>query len=59
MSKSERSRKPMTIAVKTKMGTDAAPLEIPAGAKTSVELALIGPEGPNGRFIHMGQELPW
>jgi NAD(P)-dependent dehydrogenase (short-subunit alcohol dehydrogenase family) len=45
--------------VKTEMGTDAAPLEIPAGAKTSVELALIGPEGPNGRFIHMGQELPW
>jgi NAD(P)-dependent dehydrogenase (short-subunit alcohol dehydrogenase family) len=45
--------------VKTKMGTDAAPLEIPDGAKTSVELALIGAEGPNGRFIHAGQELPW
>jgi NAD(P)-dependent dehydrogenase (short-subunit alcohol dehydrogenase family) len=45
--------------VKTEMGTDAAPMEIPDGAKTSVELALIGPDGPNGRFIHMGQELPW
>jgi NAD(P)-dependent dehydrogenase (short-subunit alcohol dehydrogenase family) len=45
--------------VKTEMGTDAAPMEIPEGAKTSVALALIGPDGPNGRFIHMDQELPW
>ncbi len=45
--------------VKTEMGTDAAPMEIPDGAKTSVELALIGSDGPTGRFIHMGQELPW
>ncbi|HZD49630.1 MAG TPA: SDR family oxidoreductase, partial [Silvibacterium sp.] len=45
--------------VKTEMGTDAAPMEIPDGAKTSVEAALLGPDGPNGRFIHMGQELPW
>jgi NAD(P)-dependent dehydrogenase (short-subunit alcohol dehydrogenase family) len=45
--------------VKTDMGTDAAPMEIPDGAKTSVELALLGADGPNGRFIHMGQELPW
>ncbi len=45
--------------VKTEMGTDAAPMEIPDGAKTSVELALIGPDGPSGRFIHMGEELPW
>jgi NAD(P)-dependent dehydrogenase (short-subunit alcohol dehydrogenase family) len=45
--------------VKTEMGTDAAPMEIPDGAKTSVELALLGPDGPTGRFIHRGQELPW
>jgi NAD(P)-dependent dehydrogenase (short-subunit alcohol dehydrogenase family) len=45
--------------VKTEMGTDAAPMEIPDGAKTSVALALLGPEGPTGQFIHMGQELPW
>jgi NAD(P)-dependent dehydrogenase (short-subunit alcohol dehydrogenase family) len=45
--------------VKTEMGTDAAPMEIPDGAKTSVELALLGPDGPNGRFIHLGNELPW
>ncbi|SNT30038.1 Short-chain dehydrogenase [Granulicella rosea] len=45
--------------VKTEMGTEAAPMEIPEGAQTSVELALIGEDGPNGRFIHLGQELPW
>jgi NAD(P)-dependent dehydrogenase (short-subunit alcohol dehydrogenase family) len=45
--------------VKTEMGTNAAPMEIPDGAKTSVEAALLGPDGPNGRFIHLGQELPW
>ena len=31
---------------------DAAPMEIPEGAKTSVDLALLGPDGPSGRFIH-------
>ena len=45
--------------VKTEMGTEAAPMEIPDGAKTSVALALLGSEGPSGRFIHLGQELPW
>lgn len=29
------------------------------GAKTSVELATIGSDGPNGKFFHLGQELPW
>ena len=45
--------------VKTGMGTDAAQLEVSDGAKTSVQLALIGEDGPNGRFIHLGEELPW
>jgi NAD(P)-dependent dehydrogenase (short-subunit alcohol dehydrogenase family) len=45
--------------VKTEMGTDAAPMEIPEGAKTSVALALLDADGPSGRFIHMGSELPW
>jgi NAD(P)-dependent dehydrogenase (short-subunit alcohol dehydrogenase family) len=45
--------------VKTELGTDAAPLEVPDGAKTGVDLALIGPDGPSGRFIHAGKELPW
>jgi NAD(P)-dependent dehydrogenase (short-subunit alcohol dehydrogenase family) len=45
--------------VKTDMGTDAAPMNIPEGAKTSVALALIGSDGPNGKFIHLDQEIPW
>jgi NAD(P)-dependent dehydrogenase (short-subunit alcohol dehydrogenase family) len=45
--------------VKTEMGTDAAPMEIPDGAKTSVALATLGADGPSGRFIHLGSELPW
>ena len=45
--------------VKTEMGTDAAPMEIPDGAKTSVAAALLGPDGPSGHFIHLGEELPW
>jgi NAD(P)-dependent dehydrogenase (short-subunit alcohol dehydrogenase family) len=45
--------------VKTDMGTDAATMEIPAGAKTGVELALLGEDGPNGGYFHMGKPLPW
>jgi NAD(P)-dependent dehydrogenase (short-subunit alcohol dehydrogenase family) len=45
--------------VKTDMGSDAAPMEIVDGAKTSVALALLGTDGPTGRYIHLGQELPW
>jgi len=45
--------------VKTEMGTDAAPMEIPEGGKTGVALALLGEDGPNGGFIHLGKTLPW
>jgi NAD(P)-dependent dehydrogenase (short-subunit alcohol dehydrogenase family) len=45
--------------VKTDMGTDAAPMEIPEGAKTGVELALLGEDGPTGGFFHLGKTLPW
>src|ERR1700735_3170285 len=45
--------------VKTDMGTDAAPMEIPDGAKTSLQLALLPADGPTGGFIHMGEPLPW
>lgn len=45
--------------VKTDMGSDAAPMEITDGAKTSVALALLGSDGPTGKYIHMGDELPW
>lgn len=45
--------------VKTDMGSDAAPMEIADGAKTSVALALLGADGPTGKYIHLGAELPW
>jgi NAD(P)-dependent dehydrogenase (short-subunit alcohol dehydrogenase family) len=45
--------------VKTDMGTDAAPMEIPEGAKTGVELALLGDDGPTGGFFHLGKRIPW
>lgn len=45
--------------VKTDMGSEQAPMEIPDGAKTSVELATIGADGPNARFLHLGQEIAW
>jgi NAD(P)-dependent dehydrogenase (short-subunit alcohol dehydrogenase family) len=37
--------------VKTEMGGE--------GARTSVVLAMLGPDGPTGSFSHMGEALPW
>ncbi|HEX4667509.1 MAG TPA: SDR family oxidoreductase [Chthoniobacterales bacterium] len=45
--------------VKTEMGGEGAMMEIEDGAKTSVALATIGPDGPNGAYMHMGEPLPW
>jgi len=45
--------------VKTDMGTDAAPMQIPEGGKTGVALALLGEDGPSGGYFHMGKPLPW
>ena len=45
--------------VKTEMGGEGATMEIQDGAKTSVALATVGPYGPNGSFLHMGETLPW
>jgi NAD(P)-dependent dehydrogenase (short-subunit alcohol dehydrogenase family) len=45
--------------VKTELGGAWAPMEIVDGAKTSVALALIGADGPNGAYVHMGEPLPW
>ena len=45
--------------VKTDMGTDAAPMEIPEGGKTGVELALLAENGPTGGFFHLGNPVPW
>jgi NAD(P)-dependent dehydrogenase (short-subunit alcohol dehydrogenase family) len=45
--------------VKTDLGGEGAPMEIEDGAKTSVALATVGEDGPNGAYIHMGKPLPW
>lgn len=45
--------------VKTDLGTNAAPMEIPEGGKTGVELALLGADGPTGGYFHLGKPLPW
>lgn len=45
--------------VKTELGGEGAPMEIPDGAKTSVALATLGADGPNGAYVHMGETLPW
>ncbi len=45
--------------VKTDMGTDAAPMELPEGAKTTVDMALLADDGPSGTFVHLGKTVPW
>jgi NAD(P)-dependent dehydrogenase (short-subunit alcohol dehydrogenase family) len=45
--------------VKTDMGGEGAMMEVSDGAKTSVQLALLEDNGPNGGYFHMGQTLPW
>lgn len=34
-------------------------IQVEAGAKTSVEMATIPDDGPNGTFTHLGETLPW
>ncbi len=45
--------------VKTDLGTDDAPLEIPEGAETAVWLATLPDDGPSGGFFHKQDSLPW
>ena len=45
-------------SVKTDMNAQGA-LDVETGAKSSVELALIGNDGPSGSFSHLGESLPW
>jgi NAD(P)-dependent dehydrogenase (short-subunit alcohol dehydrogenase family) len=45
--------------VKTEMGTEAATMEIPEGAKTGVTLATLPADGPTGGYFHLGKPLPW
>ena len=45
--------------VKTDLGGEGAPMEIPDGAKTSVYLATLADDGPTGGFFHNQDRLPW
>ncbi|RZK58550.1 MAG: SDR family oxidoreductase [Hymenobacter sp.] len=45
--------------VKTDLGGDNAPLEVAAGAKTAVRLALLPADGPTGGYFHEEESLPW
>lgn len=44
---------------KTAMNDGAGELEPRQGAWTSVRMALLGPEGPTGQYVHMGRQIPW
>ena len=45
--------------VKTDMGGEHAPLSIDEGVETTVALATLDKDGPTGKFIHRGEEVPW
>jgi NAD(P)-dependent dehydrogenase (short-subunit alcohol dehydrogenase family) len=45
--------------VKTDLGGEGAMMEIPEGAKTSVELATLPEDGPTSGYFHLGESLPW
>jgi NAD(P)-dependent dehydrogenase (short-subunit alcohol dehydrogenase family) len=45
--------------VKTDLGGNAAPMGVSDGARTEVELATLGEDGPTGGFFHNGQPIPW
>lgn len=45
--------------VQTRLGGSVAPLTEADGAKTSVQLATVGADGPTGQLHHLGQVLPW
>ncbi|RXR07520.1 SDR family oxidoreductase [Pseudoxanthomonas composti] len=40
-------------------GEQRGEISVPEGAKTSVRLALIGPDGPTAGFFYMDEALPW
>lgn len=45
--------------VKTDMNGGNGVLDIPEGAHSSVQMALVGSDGPSGSYTHLGQVLPW
>jgi NAD(P)-dependent dehydrogenase (short-subunit alcohol dehydrogenase family) len=45
--------------VQTDMNGGQGEIGVPDGARTSVKLALIDDDGPNGGYFHLDQVLPW
>lgn len=45
--------------VMTDMNGGQGELDVAAGAKSSVQMALLDDTGPSGSFTHMGKPLPW
>ncbi len=45
--------------VKTDMNAGGGEIDVPDGAKTSVALALIDDNGPNGSYRYLDDVLPW
>jgi NAD(P)-dependent dehydrogenase (short-subunit alcohol dehydrogenase family) len=45
--------------VSTEMNDHQGPMAVEDGAKTSVELATLAADGFTGKFVHLGEELPW
>jgi len=45
-------------SVETDMNVNGE-LKLEEGAKTSVEMATLPADGYTGKFVHLGQELPW
>lgn len=45
-------------SVKTDMNT-GGDLDVVTGARSGVQMALLGEDGPSGSFTHLGETLPW
>ena len=45
--------------VKTDMNAGAGEVDVPDGARTSIKLALIDDNGPNGSYFYLDDVLPW
>ncbi len=45
--------------VRTEMGGGQAPVSIEDGARTAVQYATLGADGPTGGFFFLNEQLPW
>jgi NAD(P)-dependent dehydrogenase (short-subunit alcohol dehydrogenase family) len=45
--------------VDTDMSNHQGPMSVQDGAKSSVKLATVGPDGPTGGFFHLGESIAW